>query len=41
MVLPIAGAGVAYITDVFGGAIVTRTGRDRLRARSSGRLAVR
>ena len=34
-------AGVAYAADVLGGAIVTRMGRDRLRARSSGRLAAR
>ena len=35
------GVGVAYAADVRGGAIVTRMGRDRSRARSSGRLAAR
>ena len=35
------GKGVTRLRDTLGGAIVARMGRDRLRARSSGRLAAR
>jgi hypothetical protein len=41
LIVCVVEACVAYAADVLGGAIVTQTGRDRLRARSSGRSAAR